>query len=542
MEHAPPHGDHDPSDDWAVHGHPRRWLILAILCICLVLVVASVSSLNLAIPSLQRALGATQTELQWIIDAYALVFAGLLLPAGALGDRFGRKRMLVFGLVLFGVAALVASQADSPAQVIALRAVAGIGAAFIMPATLSLLTAVFPPHERHRAIATWAGFAGAGGAIGLVSSGLLLRWFWWGSVFFVVLPIVAVALALILPIVPDSRDPAGHPLDPIGSLLSMAGLFLLLYAIIEGPAQGWGHPTVVGGFVGGAALLVGFVVWELRAAHPMLDPRLFRIRRFGVSSATITMIFFTSFGMFFSITQYLQYVKGYTPLTAGLAILPFAGTMVLVAPRGPMVAARIGVRRTMAAGMTFLALGALGLALVGPRTPYIAVAVSVMLMAVGSGLAMPSATASIMTSLPMAKAGVGSAVNDTTREVGGAVGIAVIGSVMASIYRSSVGDAIATLPPGLAERARDSVGAAVTAAGQAFTDPAARAAYLADIRDGFTTGMNAGMLGGAIMAFLGIGVVLRWYPREGALGDQATAAEGRHRDAAGPEAAGPQAG
>src|SRR5688572_28001052 len=231
--------DHDATAS-ATDGHPQRWFILGILCTCLVLIVAAVSSLNIAIPSIQESLDATQTELQWIIDAYALVFAGLLLPAGALGDRFGRKLMLLLGLAVFGVAGVVASTSDSATQLIVMRSVMGIGAAFIMPATLSLLTSVFPPHERGRAIAVWAGFAGAGGAIGVLASGVLLEHFWWGSVFLITVPIVAMAMLLVFAIVPNSKDSAGHPLDPVGSLLSIVGLVSLVFAIIEGPERGWG--------------------------------------------------------------------------------------------------------------------------------------------------------------------------------------------------------------------------------------------------------------------------------------------------------------
>jgi EmrB/QacA subfamily drug resistance transporter len=501
------------NDPVEMTGHPRRWLILGILCLCLVLVVASVSSLNVAIPSIQRQLGASQSQLQWILDAYALVFAGMLLPMGALGDRYGRKWTLLTGLVLYGAAAVLASRSTSPDQVIANRAVMGVGAALIMPSTLSLMTSVFPPRERPKAIAVWAGFAGAGGAIGVVSSGLLLRWFWWGSVFFVTVPIIVIALVLIAPIVPNSSDSDKRPLDVLGSGFSMCGLFALIYALIEGPVRGWSDPVVVGGFVLAIVLLASFVKWELRARFPMLDPRLFHIRRFAVATATITNLFLVMFAMFFVTTQYFQFAKNYTPLAAGVAVLPYATTMIIVAPRGPRLAARISVRRTIVLGQILVATGAAGLFFIRPGTPYVFSALTIALMACGSGLAMPSSTASIMTSVPMNKAGVGSAVNDTTREVGGAIGIAAIGSIAASVYRHYLGSALDVLPAATRGRAHDNAGAAVQIA--KASAPANQLESLLDsIRSAFTRGMNVAMLVSAVIALLGAAVTARWYPRD----------------------------
>lgn len=485
-------------------GHPQRWFILGILCLCLVLIVASVSSLNVAIPAIQSALTATQSDLQWILDAYALVFAGLLLPAGALGDRFGRKKTLVFGLVIFAAASVYASYADTPNQLIGARAIMGIGAAFIMPSTLSLLISVFPPHERPKAIAAWAGFAGAGGAIGVLASGVLLKFFWWGSVFFVVVPLIVAALAFIIPIVPDSKESEEKPLDPLGSVLSTLGFFSLVYAIIEGPVKGWTHGLVVGGFAAAVVLLVGFVLYELRVRHPMLDPRYFRIPRFSMGSLTITVMFFAMFSMFFIGSQWMQFVKGYTPLAAGIATMPFAMIMIIVAPRGPKIAARITPRLTIAVGMGFTVLGAIVFFTVGSDSPYIHFGAALACMAIGAGLSNPAATTSIMTSLPMDKAGVGSAVNDTTREVGGAVGIAAIGSIAASVYRHQLDPKIAELPEPAREAARDYIGAAIK-----VVDPS----KINDVHDAFTRGMNIAMLATGAVSLLGLLAVLRWYPK-----------------------------
>jgi EmrB/QacA subfamily drug resistance transporter len=506
--------DHSGADHSAT-GHPRRWFILGILCTCLVLIVAAVSSLNIAIPSIQRSLDASQTELQWIVDSYALVFAGLLLPAGALGDRFGRKWTLLVGLGIYGVAGIVAAMSDSPTQLIAMRSTMGIGAALIMPSTLSLLTSVFPPHERGKAIAVWAGFAGAGGAIGVISSGFLLEHFWWGSVFFITVPIVAVAMVAIVAVVPNSKDAAGHPLDPVGSALSIVGLVALVFAIIEGPERGWSDALVVGGFVLAAAGLPAFVQWERKTRFPMLDPQYFRIPRFTMSSITITINFFVMFAMFFALSQYFQFVRGYSPLETGFATLPFAVTMIIVAPRGPKVQQWITVRRTIALGLAFVALGSFLLALIGTDTPYVLVLGSVIWLSIGAGLAMPAATTGIMASLPMSKAGVGSAVNDTTREVGGAVGIAVVGSVLASVYRSGIGDAEAMLPANLRDQARDNIGSAVDVGRTVLDgDPAGLRRYLDTIGTAFTDGFNAGMGVASGLALFGALAILKWYPRD----------------------------
>jgi EmrB/QacA subfamily drug resistance transporter len=502
--------DHAPAE-----GHPQRWFILGILCTCLVLIVAAVSSLNIAIPSIQESLDATQTELQWIVDSYALVFAGLLLPAGALGDRYGRKWMLLGGLGIYGVAAIVAALSSNPGQLIAMRSVMGIGAALIMPATLSLLTSVFPPQERGKAIAIWAGFAGAGGAIGVLSSGALLEKFWWGSVFFIVVPIVAIAMIAIFAIVPNSKDPSGHPLDPVGSVLSILGLGALVFAIIEGPERGWSDALVVGGFAVAVVALGAFVQWERRSTFPMLDPAYFRLPRFAMSTVTITTIFFVMFAMFFSLSQYFQFVRGYSPLETGFATLPFALTMVVVAPRGPKVQQRITVRYTISLGLLLVAVGATCLAFIGTDAPYISIALPIVVMAVGSGLATPSATTGIMGSVPMSKAGVGSAVNDTTREVGGAVGIAVVGSVLASVYRSGIEDAELMLPPNVRETAEDNIGSAIAIARDVLGgDPAALDRFTDIVGRAFTDGFNAGMGVCGALALLAAMAILRWYPRE----------------------------
>jgi EmrB/QacA subfamily drug resistance transporter len=446
--------------------HQRRWFLLGVLCLSLVMVVMAVSSLNVAIPTIQRELGASATTLQWIVDAYALVFAGLLLTAGALGDRLGRKKALLTGLAVFGAGAVVSGLASSASVVIVGRGIQGIGAALVMPATLSLITAIFPPEERQRAIATWVGFAGAGGAIGPIVSGALLERFWWGSAFLVNVPVIVVTAAAVALYSPESRDDSATPLDPRGALLSLTGLGALLFGIIEGPERGWTDPFVVTTFVAAAGLLTLFVLWERIAEHPMLPLRFFADRRFSVGSAVVTTSFFVMFGFFFLFSMYLQFARGYSPLDAGLATLPMAATFMIVSPRSAGLVERLGSGTTITVGFLVIAAGMGGLALVGVETPYLALVAIMVLLATGMSIVAAPATTGIMSSVPLAKAGVGSAMNDTTREVGGALGIAVFGSIVNSGYRAAIDVGGLELPPGAAEQARESAGAAGQVAAQ----------------------------------------------------------------------------
>ena len=490
-------------------GHPRRWFILGILTLSLVLVVASVSSLNLSLPSIQRALDASAADLIWINAAYALVFAAFLLPAGALGDRFGRKGALLTGLVVFVLGSLLGSTADTAGQVIAFRATMGIGAALAMPATLSILTAIFPPDERNKAIAIWSGFAGAGGAIGILSAGVLLEYFWWGSVFFVNVPIAVTALVLVAAVVPTSRDTQGHNLDPFGSILSAVGLAALVFALVQGPEYGWSDPLVLGGFVAAGALLTSWVAFERRQEHPMLDPRLFRIPRFGLATLALGTTFAVMFGMFFGLAQYLQFVLGYSPLGAAVRVMPFAVVMIAVSPRGPSLAARFGSGRVIGGGMLVTALGCGVMALLTGDSGYGHVVLGVILISSGMALGFPTSTAAIVGSLPLDKAGVASAVNDTTREVGSAVGIALLGSLLSAGYRRGLGNALDQAPAEMAEFARDSVGAALVVAQRA---PAGVGDHIAaTARDAFANGYSLAMTAGtALLALTGTIVIRRW--------------------------------
>ena len=488
-------------------GHPRRRLVLAIMCGALILVVASVSSLNVAIPTIVRALDATQSEQLWIIDAYALVFAGLLLPAGALGDRYGRKKALLLGLVIFGLAALAATMATSPGQLIGLRAVAGIGAAFIMPATLSIITVVFPPHERAKAIAAWAGFAGAGGALGPLASGALLEYFWWGSVFFINVPIVLFMLVAVAIVVPRSREGDGVALDPIGAVLSILALGSLVLGIIEGGEWGWTDGRTLGVFALAAVATTAFIVYELRSDNPMLDPRLFRIRPFTIGAVTITSAFMLLFGMFYVVTLYLQFVQGHSALGAAVRQLPAAATMIAVAPRSPMLVERFGAHRIVPAGFIFQAAGFALMATFVPDTAYWMLAVALVLLAGGMAMMMPPTTEAIVSSLPREKAGVGSAVNDTVREVGGSIGIALIGALLATGYRDGIADVAQRVPEQAREAVTDSIGGAFFVASEAPGDLGQQ--LLAAAGNAYTDGMQLAFSVASAIALV-TAVVVAW--------------------------------
>lgn len=478
-----PHVD-DPIDP-AVHD--RRWTILGVLCLSLLIIVMDNTILNVAIPSLMSDLGASNSEIQWIVDSYVLVFAGLLLTTGSLSDRFGRKGALQIGIVVFGIGSVAAAMSQTANQLILTRAFMGIGGALIMPATLSILTNVFrDPTERGRAIAIWAGFSGLGVAIGPMTGGFLLEHFSWHSVFWINVPIGVAALVLGALVVPTSRDERARRLDPLGAVLSIVGLASLLFGIIEGPAKGWTHVAVVGGFVLAACSLVAFVLWELHTEHPMLDMSVFRNPRFTAASLTITLVFFALFGSLFLMTQYWQLVHGYSPLQAGVRLLPHAATMMIVAPLSARAVERAGTKRVVLGGLGLITLGLLLLSTIEPDTPYVVVISFFVVMASGMGMTMAPATESVMGALPRSQAGVGSAVNDTTRQVGGALGVAIIGSIVSSLYAGRIGvaaqglglDAAATATAeeslGNAQRVAGDLGGAGSslfdAANQAFVD------------------------------------------------------------------------
>jgi EmrB/QacA subfamily drug resistance transporter len=435
----------------------RRTLILVVVALALMMVVSAVSGLNVALPDLSASTGASQTQVIWIVDAYTLVFVGFLLPAGALGDRYGRKGTLIAGLLLFGGAAGCALAVSSPGGLIALRAAMGLGAAAVMPSTLSIITTSFPPEERGHAVGVWVGVAGGGAVLGLLASGVLLEFFAWNSFFALNVVLAGLALLGTALIVPASRDAEAPRLDPLGALLSLVAAVGIVLGIIEGPDRGWGDAPTVAGFALGTAALLGFVLWELRRDQPMLDVRLFRLRGFGAGSAVITVQFFGSFGLFFIILQYLQYVAGLSPLRAALALLPLPLFLVPVARNAPRIAGRAGANRVLALGLLLSASGLAVLTTLSAHLVYWHLALGLALFGAGMGLAGTPATAAIVSSLPESKQGVGSAVNDLSRELGSALGIAILGSALSAVYRSHVADAARGLPPQAAQGARSSL-------------------------------------------------------------------------------------
>jgi len=417
-------------------GHPRRRLILLVCCLSLLIVVIDNTILNTALPTLARVLHAGTSSLQWITDAYTLCFAALLIPAGALGDRYGRRLSLVGGLATFALGSTAAAFASGTGMLIGARVVMGLGAAFVMPATLSILNAVFPPKERPQAIAAWSAVTGIGIVIGPTLGGLLLSNFWWGSVFLINIPLVVLALAGVILTVPETAEPGGHRLDIGGTVLIGGALFAIVDAIIEAPGRGWTGTGTLAEIAAGLAMLAVFAWWELRIAHPLVDLRIFASRAFSIAAASVTVIFFALFGSLFLLTQYLQLVHGYSPLSAGLRALPFALAIGAASPLSPILAKRFGTRLVIPAGMALMGIGLLDLSTAGVHTAYPPIALAVAIMGAGMGLVMAPASTIIMTTVPAHQAGAGSAINDTIREVGGALGIAIVGSLAAAVYRS----------------------------------------------------------------------------------------------------------
>jgi EmrB/QacA subfamily drug resistance transporter len=497
----PPETELDRQQGPSARDYERRWWTLGVLCLSLLMIVMSNASLNVALPTLSRDLHAGASSLQWIVDAYSLVFAGLLLTAGSLGDRYGRRLALNGGLVIFGLASLFAVFSTSSTGVITARAVMGVGAAFVMPATLSILAHVFPPDERPRAIAIWAGVAGIGVALGGIVSGALLESFWWGTIFLINVAVVAVALVAGFFLIPRSREKIHASLDPVGALFSIVGLSALVYAIIEAPDHGWGSTQTVVTFAIAAAVLAAFVAWEFHADEPMLDLRFFRNPNFTAATVAITLVFFAMFGSYFLFTQYLQLVHGYSPLGAAVRIVPWALAYMISATQSAKLVVRFGQRLVVSTG---LVIAATGLAIVAATSTvgggYLPFAIGIVVQALGMGITTAPSTGAIMRSLPLHKAGVGSAVNDTTRELGGALGVAVLGSLVASHFRSSIGTV-----RGLPEQATHSLAAALQHAhsvGGVRGDVVAHAA-----RSAFVDAFDATLWVAAAVAVLASGLV-----------------------------------
>lgn len=430
--------------------------VLPVTCLALATVVAAVASLNVAIPSIARDIQATQTQLSWVIDAYALVFAALLLLGGAIGDRYGRRRALLAGLAIFGTGSAAAMAVTDPGWLIAMRGVLGVGAALVMPATLSTITSTFPEVQRPKAVGAWAGVAGASAILGLLASGLLLEVWSWRSVFGLNVVLATVAIVATMLVIPESADPEAPKLDVVGALITVAGLGALVYSIIEAPTAGWGSARTLLGVAASVLVLAGFLAWESGRAAPLLDPRLFRHRAFAAGTLSVTLQFFAFFGFIFLVLQFLQLVRGDSGLVAALSLIPMALAMMPSARiAAPRLTARLGARRACVLGLMLITAGLVVLSRLDASSSYWLVLAGLVPLGAGMGLAMTPATSAITDALPRAKQGVGSAVNDLSRELGGALGIAVLGSLMQSTYRHHLH--LGALPPQAADHARSSL-------------------------------------------------------------------------------------
>ncbi|MFC9755006.1 MFS transporter [Streptomyces sp. NPDC056921] len=494
--------------------HRRRWAILVVLMFSLLIVVLDNSILNVAVKTIASpaptGLGATQSELEWAINAYTLVFAGLLFTAGLLGDRIGRKKTLLFGILLFGTGSALAAMSGSPGQLISWRALMGFGAAFVMPATLAVLVNVFERDEQPRAIGIWAGSVGVAIAIGPITGGLLLEHFWWGSIFLVNVPVVIVALTAMMLLVPDSKDPNPGRTDPIGVVLSIVGLVLLVYGIIRGgQLADFADPVVLLSSGGGLLVLAGFVWHEKRSTHPAIDIAYFKEPSFAAAVAAIALVFFALMGVTFFSAFYMQSVRGWTALQAGAMLLPLAATQMIFAPRARLLVDRFGARATCTGGMVLVAVGLAAFAMFDSTTPVWVLCLFFFVQGTGMAHVMTPVTVSVMQALPREKAGSGSAINNTFRQVGGALGVAVLGSVLSTVYRGDIEGHLAALPAGVRDAAGESIEATLAIADK--LGPAG-AGLAVSANDAFLKAMHVTAIGSATIALVGALVVALFLP------------------------------
>jgi DHA2 family multidrug resistance protein-like MFS transporter len=511
------------AEDPAVHA--MRWKTLAVLSLSLVIIGLDNTILNVALPTLQEEFDATPSTLQWMVDSYLLVFAGLLLVFGTLADRLGRKLALQAGVTIFGLASLGALVADSAAQVIAVRGAMGVGAALIMPATLSIIANVFTGAERARAIGIWAALAAVGIGLGPLTGGLLLEWFDWSAVFLVNVPFALAALLLGLRYVPESRDPNPGSFDLAGAALSTAGFSALVYAIIDAPERGWLSSPVVGLLAAAAALLASFVWWERRTPQPMLDLGFFRSARFSVGTAAVSVAFFALLGGIFALTQYLQFAHGYSAIEAGAVMSPMALGLMIGAGSSSKAVARLGVSRVVAAGLAGLAIMLALTTLWTPDTSALVLIVWFFVITLAMGWVMAPATDAVVGAVPAVKSGIASATNTVARMVSGALGVAVMGSLVSSLYANDVSGSLRALPPQAQPAAEDSVGAAAAIAARAPGD--AGAALLTVAGNAFTNAMGIALVVAAAIAAITALLVARSLPgSDSAVAQRRSAAPG----------------
>ncbi len=492
----------------------RRWVILSVLIVGLLAIVIDNTVLNVALKTIAEpppgGLGASQSQLEWAINSYTLVFAGLLFTFGVIGDKIGRKRMLIIGLALFGIASLLSAYSRSPEQLIFARAAMGLGGAAVMPQTLSIISNVFEPAERPRAIGLWAMAVGIGIATGPVLGGVLLDHFWWGSVFLINVPVTAIGIIAAAILVPESRNAAAGKIDYVGVLLSIAGLVSLVYGIVQGgDGDPWLSLGVLGPIAGGVAILAVFAWYEARISHPSLDVRLFRDRRLSASIGALGLVFFGMGGVFFFTSFYLQNVRGYSPLDAGLLTVPFAIGQLLLAPRSARLVRRYGAKAVGATGLFAMGIDLMGYATLGTTTPIFVLALLYLVQGAAIGVTMPAATSAVMDVLPRERAGAGSALTNTARQVAVALSVAILGSVLAVFYRNALSPSLTHLPAAARTAASSSITATQAVAQQLGT---AGQSLLAPANDAFVHAMHFTSLIAALLALTGGFVVLRWMP------------------------------
>ncbi len=491
----------------------RRWVILSVLIISLTAIVLDNTVLNIALKTISEprtGLGASQSQLEWAINSYTLVFAGLLFTFGVIGDRIGRRRMLMIGMALFGLSSLVSSYAQTPDQLIWARAAMGLGGAAVMPQTLSIITKVFEPRERPRAIGIWASAVGVAVAVGPIAGGLLLDHFWWGSVFLINVPITAIGIVLIITLVPESRSADPGRIDYLGVLLSIAGLVLLIFGIIQGGDTGsWLRADVLGPIAAGLAVLAIFGWYERRVAHPALDVRLFRDPRLSSASAAIMLAFFSLSGAFFFTGFYTQNVRGWSPLHAGLLTIPLAAGQLLAAPRTAVLVRRLGAKAVVTAGLLIVAVALVGYHLWGVSTPAWLLEVTFGVQGIGMGLIMPPATESVMAVVPRDRGGAGSAITNTSRQVAVALGVAVLGSIVAEAYRSRLTPYLTAVPRAARLAATQSIAQTqAIAQGLSHGGPV----LLTAANSAFVAAMHVASLVSVVIAVLGAAATLAWMP------------------------------
>lgn len=480
-------------------GHPRRWAILVALCAALLVIVIDNTVLHVAVPAIGDAFDASMDQLQAVIDAYVVVFAGLLITAGVLSDRYGRRRTLVAGLLVFGAASALAAAAPSVWWLIAMRALMGVGAALVMPATLAVLVVVFPEQERPRAFAVWSAVASVGMAAGPLLGGALVDMWSWAGVFLINVPMVAVALFGVARLVPETRAPDGRGLDPFGTVLVTAGMTGLVWALIEAPAYGYTAPAVLGGTAVALMALIGFGVRQHRSATPMVDLRLYRDRRFSGAGFAVAVMTIATGSTLFVLSQYLQLVLGYSAFETGLAAVPLAAGVVAGSTVGGRAPARFGPRACIVAGFTVTGAGFVVLASLSEGSGFAPVSIGLALAGIGSGIAGPSATSTVLGAVPPERAGMGSALNDTHQQLGIAMGVAGLGSLLATVYRGK-------LPDGLPDDAMSSLGATLSHArdrpdGEALAE-AARSAFTDAQSVTMSVGVAAALVGAAVALFV----------------------------------------